>query len=56
MGTNRKQPFGYKMEQGRVVINAVEKRWILHLYQKYSLRETIRELTATNPLPMCFLI
>lgn len=46
MGTNRKQPFGYKMEQGRVVINAVEERWILHLYQKYSLGETIRELTA----------
>jgi len=46
VGTNRKQPFGYKMEQGRVVINAVEERWILHLYQKYSLGETIRELTA----------
>lgn len=46
MGTNRKQPFGYKMEQGRVVINTVEEHWILHLYQKYSLGETIRELTA----------
>lgn len=45
MGTNRKQPFGYKIEQGRVMINIVEERWILHLYQKYSLGETIRELT-----------
>ena len=46
MGTNRKQPFGYKIEQGKVVINTDEERWILHLYQKYSLGETIRELTA----------
>ena len=46
MGTNRKQPFGYKIEQGKVVIDTVEEHWILHLYQKYSLGETIRELTA----------
>jgi hypothetical protein len=45
MGTNRKLPFGYKMEYGRVVINPTEAHWVLHLYKRYGLGETIRELT-----------
>lgn len=46
MGTNRKLPFGYKMEYGRVVIDPTEAHWVLHLYRRYGLGETIRELTA----------
>ena len=45
MGTNRKLPFGYKMEYGRVVIDSTEAHWVLHLYKRYGLGETIRELT-----------
>lgn len=45
MGTNRKQPFGYKIEQGQVVIDPVEEHWIQHLYRQYCLGATIRELT-----------
>ena len=45
MGTNRKQPFGYKIENGRVVIESTEAYWVLHLYRRYGLGETIRELT-----------
>lgn len=46
MGTNRKQPFGYRIEQGRVVINPAEEPWVLHLYRQYSVGVSIRELTA----------
>ena len=45
MGTNRKLPFGYKMECGRVVIDPAEAHWVLHLYKRYGQGETIRELT-----------
>lgn len=45
MGTNRKLPFGYKMEYGRVVIDSTEAHCVLHLYRRYGLGETIRELT-----------
>lgn len=45
MGTNRKLPFGYKMEYGKVVIDPTEKHWVLHLYERYDLGVTIRELT-----------
>lgn len=45
MGTNRKQPFGYRIKDGRVVIDPIEEHWVLHLYKQYSLGVTIRELT-----------
>ena len=45
MGTNRKQPFGYRIEQGRVVVNPAEEQWVLHLYRQYSVGVSIRELT-----------
>lgn len=45
MGTNRKQPFGYKIENGRVVIDPTEAHWVLHLYKRYGLGEPIREMT-----------
>ena len=44
MGTNRKLPFGYKMEYGKVVIDSTEAHWVLHLYKRYGLGDTIREL------------
>jgi len=45
MGTNRKQPFGYKMEQGRVVIDPGEASWVKHLFEQYNLGVSIRSLT-----------
>ena len=34
MGTNRKLPFGYKMESGRVVIDPTEKSWVQYLFSR----------------------
>ena len=35
MGRNRKQPFGYGMERGKVVIHTGESTWVKHLYREY---------------------
>lgn len=45
MGTNRKLPFGYKMEQGRVVVNTGEATWVKYLFEQYNLGVSIRFLT-----------
>lgn len=45
MGTNRKLPFGYKMEQGRVVVDTGEATWVKHLFEQYNLGVSIRSLT-----------
>ena len=45
MGIKRKLPFGYKMESGRVAIDSVEKSWVLHLFSRYDMGVSIRELT-----------
>ena len=45
MGTKRKLPFGYKMESGRVVIDSLERSWVLHLFSRYNMGISIRELT-----------
>ena len=45
MGTKRKLPFGYKMESGRVVIDSTERSWVLHLFSRYNMGVSIRELT-----------
>lgn len=45
MGSNRKLPFGYKMESGRVVIDSTERSWVLHLFSRYNMGVSIRELT-----------
>ena len=42
MGKNRKQPFGYRMEKGRVIIDSGESTWVRHLYQKYNEGSTVR--------------
>ena len=33
MGSNRKLPFGYRMEQGRVIVDQEESRWVCHLFR-----------------------
>lgn len=45
MGTKRKLPFGYKMESGRVVIDPMEKSWVPHLFSRYNMGVSLRELT-----------
>ena len=35
MGRNRKQPFGYEMVRGKVVIQTGESTWVKHLYREY---------------------
>ena len=35
MGTNRTQPFGYRMEFGKVVIDRDEARWVAYIYEQY---------------------
>ena len=32
MGTKRKLPFGYKMESGRIAVDATESHWVSHLF------------------------
>ena len=44
MGRNRKQPFGYGMERGKVVIHSGESTWVKHLYREYIAGVSIREL------------
>lgn len=44
MGRNRKQPFGYGMERGKVVIHTGESTWVKHLYREYNAGIPIREL------------
>ena len=44
MGRNRKQPFGYGMERGKVVIHTGESTWVKHLYREYNAGVPMREL------------
>ena len=44
MGRNRKQPFGYGMERGKVVIHTGESAWVKHLYREYNAGVPMREL------------
>ena len=45
MGKNRKLPFGYRMEFGRVVINPDEKAWVEYIFQQYTSGSSFKELT-----------
>lgn len=47
MGTNRTQPFGYRMEFGKVVIDPDEARWVVYMYEQYILGESFRSLADT---------
>lgn len=44
MGSNRKLPFGYRMEQGRVIVDQEESRWVCHLFAQYSKGASYQEL------------
>ena len=44
MARNRKQPFGYGMEQGKVVVDTRERTWVHYLYREYNAGVTIRVL------------
>lgn len=44
MGKNRKQPFGYKMESGRVVVHTGESTWVRYLFREYNTGASVRAL------------
>ena len=44
MGRNRKQPFGYGMEKGKVVIHTGESTWVKHFYREYNAGVPMRAL------------
>lgn len=45
MGTNRTQPFGYKMEYGQVAIDPLEARWVTFIYEQYIRGDSFQRLT-----------
>ena len=47
MGTNRTQPFGYRMELGKVVIDPDEARWVVYIYEQYIQGESFKSLSDT---------
>ena len=47
MRTNRTQPFGYRMEQGKVVIDPNESRWVVYIYEQYIQGESFKGLSDT---------
>lgn len=47
MGTNRTQPFGYRMELGKVVIDPDEAGWVVYIYEQYIQGESFKGLSDT---------
>ena len=47
MGTNRTQPFGYRMELGKVVIDPDEARWVVYIYEQYIQGESFKSISDT---------
>ena len=45
MGTNRSQPFGYRMELGKTVIDPEESRWVVYIYEQYILGESFKAIS-----------
>lgn len=45
MGSNRKQPFGYKMEFGRIVIHPEEAEAVRYLFREYNQGKSFLALT-----------
>ena len=45
MGTNRTQPFGYRMEFGKIVKDPDEARWVVYIYEQYIKGESIKTLS-----------
>lgn len=44
MGSNRKQPFGYKMELGQIVIHPEEAAAVRYLFREYNQGKSFRDL------------
>ena len=42
---NRKQPFGYKMSQGEIVIQESEAKLVQEIFHRYIAGESLNELT-----------
>ena len=47
MGTNRTQPFGYRMNFGKVAIDPDEARWVVYIYEQYIQGESFKSLSDT---------
>ena len=47
MGTNRTQPFGYRMEFGKVVIDPDEARGVVYIYEQYIQGASFKNLSET---------
>ena len=47
MGSNRTQPFGYRMEYGKVVIDPDESRWVVYIYEQYIQGASFKGLSDT---------
>lgn len=47
MRTNRTQPFGYRMEQGKVVIDPDESRWVVYIFEQYIQGASFKNLSDT---------
>lgn len=45
MGSNRKLPFGYRMEQGRITVNPEESQWVSYIFHQYLQGVSYQELT-----------
>lgn len=44
MGSNRKQPFGYKIEGGRLAIHPEEEPWVVHIFCRYNSGASFQEI------------
>ena len=52
MGSNRKQPFGYRIEGGKLVTHPEEEPWVVHIFWRYnggaSFQEIADDMNATG--------
>lgn len=44
MGSNRKQPFGYMIEGGKLVTHPEEKTWVVHIFCQYNGGASFQEI------------
>lgn len=52
MGSNRKQPFGYRIEGGKLATHPEEEQWVVHIFCRYnggaSFQEVADEMNAVG--------
>lgn len=44
MGSNRKQPFGYRIEGGRLITHPEEEPWVVHIFCRYNSGASFQEI------------